>query len=70
MTPQQIGQRFGASANNYTNAAGYFASHNLHVGGWPQRLSLFVSGRQSDLEAAFGTKFGIYSYNGQTFVAR
>ena len=69
LTPQEIGQRFGASASNYTSAANYFTSHNLHVGGWPQRLSLFVSGRQSDLEAAFGTRFGIYTYNGQKFVA-
>lgn len=69
LTPQEIGARFGASASDATAVAQYFYNHNLHVGGWPQRLSFVVTGRQSDLEAAFGTRFGIYQYLGERFIA-
>jgi subtilase family serine protease len=69
LTPQEIGNRFGATTANYQKVARYFASYGLHVGGWPQREMLFVVGPQPQLEAAFGTKFGMYSYGGKTFAA-
>jgi subtilase family serine protease len=69
LTPQEIGQQFGASTANVTAAANYFASYKLHVGTWPQHLSLFVAGSQHELEQAFGTKFGVYRQGSSTFIA-
>jgi subtilase family serine protease len=69
LTPQEIGDRYGASAANFAAAAAYFKSYHLGVGTWPQRLTMVVSGKQSDIEAAFGTKLGTYREFGRTFVA-
>ena len=69
LTPVQIADRFGASQQQYAAAAKYFAGAGLHVGGWPQREMLFVSGSQTALETAFGTKFGLYEKNGVRFIA-
>lgn len=69
LTPQQIADQFGASQSDYTAAAKYLAQNGLHVGGWPQREQLFVSGPISAMQRAFGTGFGTYSKDGQTFVA-
>jgi subtilase family serine protease len=60
LTPQQIGQTYGATTGNYQKVAQYFRNEGLHVGGWPQHLSLLVSGTQPELEAAFHTTFGVY----------
>ncbi len=60
LTPQQIGDRFGASQSDYTAAANYFASFGMKVGGWPQREMLAVTGSYQQLGAAFGTTFGKY----------
>lgn len=69
LTPQEIGERFGATQASYDAAAAYFAKYHLGVGGWPQRLTMIVTGKQSDVEAAFGTKFGFYREYGRTFLA-
>ncbi|MGB6987330.1 MAG: protease pro-enzyme activation domain-containing protein, partial [Candidatus Aquilonibacter sp.] len=69
LTPQQIGQTYGASTANLQAAAKYFASYHLHVGTWPQHLSLFVSGSETSLAQAFGTAFGIYQSGATQFVA-
>jgi subtilase family serine protease len=69
LTPQQIGLTYGASTANVQAAARYFASYHLHVGTWPQHLSLFVSGSASALGQAFGTTFGVYQNGGSQFVA-
>ncbi len=60
LTPQEIGDRFGASQSDYTAAANYFASFGMKVGGWPQREMLAVTGSYQQLGAAFGTTFGKY----------
>ncbi|MHB8462198.1 MAG: S53 family peptidase [Vulcanimicrobiaceae bacterium] len=60
LTPQEIGDRFGASQSDYANAANYFASFGMKVGGWPQREMLAVSGSYQQFGAAFGTTFGKY----------
>ena len=60
LTPQQIGDQFGASQSDYTAAANYFASFGMKVGGWPQREMLAVTGSYQQLGAAFGTTFGRY----------
>lgn len=69
LTPQEIGQRYGAGAASIATAAKYFESYHLHVGTWPQHLSLFVSGAQGDLAKAFGTTFGIYQTGTTQFIA-
>ncbi len=69
LTPDQIAQRYGADAATYASVATYFEKYGLHVGGWKQRLSLFVKGAQSQFESALGTKFGIYERAGTKFIA-
>jgi kumamolisin len=70
LTPQDIANRFGATSANYNAVAQYFVNDGLHVGGWPQRLSLFVAGTQAQMQRAFGTTFAIYrASNGKTFIA-
>ncbi len=69
LTPQQIGERYGASQSDYQKAAQYFLSNGLAVGGWPQHMLLSVAGDQSQFERAMGTKFAVYSKNGQQFIA-
>lgn len=69
LTPEQIGTQYGASATTVTNVASYFAGYGLHVGTWPQHLSLYVSGPQHALEQAFGTTFSVYRQGATTFVA-
>lgn len=69
LTPDEIAARFGASAADYAKTAAYFEQYGLHVGGWPQREQLFVSGPISALQSAFGTTFGVYRKDGQNFVA-
>ncbi|MBV8645120.1 MAG: hypothetical protein JO225_14525, partial [Candidatus Eremiobacteraeota bacterium] len=69
LTPQQIGNSYGASASTVTSVASYFAAYGLHVGGWPQHLSLYVSGPQRALETALGTTFGRYQQGSTTFIA-
>jgi kumamolisin len=69
ITPREIAQRFGATESTYQAAAAYFAGYHLGVGSWPQRLSMVVTGKQSDIEAAFGTKLGVYREYGRTFIA-
>ncbi len=69
LTPEQIGAAYGASTSSVQAAAKYFEAYHLHVGTWPQHLSLFVSGAQSDLAKAFGTTFGVYSAGGKQFIA-
>ncbi len=69
LTPQDLAARFGASKADYQSAANYFAAQGLTVGAWPQRMMLGVAGPQPAVERAFGTTFGVFSHNGQTFVA-
>lgn len=69
LTPQEIGERYGASMSDYAAAAAYFHKYHLGVGTWPQRLTMVVSGKQSDIEAAFGTRLAVYREFGRTFVA-
>jgi subtilase family serine protease len=69
LTPAQIGSQYGAPASTVTSVASYFASYGLHVGTWPQHLSLYVSGPQHALEQALGTTFGTYRVGTTTFVA-
>ncbi|HUZ50818.1 MAG TPA: S53 family peptidase [Candidatus Dormibacteraeota bacterium] len=69
LTPQQIADRFGATSSDYQAAAAYFKGYGIHVSGWPQRESLFVTGAVGAMERAFNTKFGIYASGNISFVA-
>jgi kumamolisin len=60
LTPDQIADRYSASASDSAKAIAYFKSFGLQVSSWRQRLLLRVVGSQSALEAAFHTKFGVY----------
>ncbi len=55
-----IGARYGATDADYAAAATYFRGFGLKVGGWPQKLVLSVSGKQADVERAFGTTLVTY----------
>jgi len=69
ITPAQIAQMFGATQKDYQAVAQYFVNNGLAVGGWQQRMLLTVAGPQASMERAFGTTFGLYQRNGQTFIA-
>lgn len=69
LTPQQIAAQYGASASNYATVAKYFASNGLHVGGWPQRETLEVTGSLAAFAKAFGTSFGMYTFEGKPIFA-
>jgi kumamolisin len=68
LTPQQIGDAYGANLKDYRATANYFASYGISVGGWPQRLQLSLAGSVKQFSKAFGTTFGIYRYGKKTFV--
>ena len=67
LTPDQIADRFGASAADYGAVRAYFAGKGIATMGWRQRELLRVSGSQGAIEAALGAKFGAYSKNGRSF---
>jgi len=70
LTPAQIADRFGASVADQNAAIAYFHTFGIWVSGWKQRMMLHVAGTQTQLEAAFHTKFGQYrSPLGETFFA-
>ena len=67
LTPDQIGQQFGAPQAAYTAAATYFARYGLSVKGWKQRAVLQVVGPQANMEQAFGTTFLKYNSTAGAF---
>ena len=69
LTPQQIANRYGAAQTDYAAAAQYFRKYGIRVAGWPQRLTLAISGTQPQLQRAFGTTFSVYQRNGKSFIA-
>jgi subtilase family serine protease len=69
LTPQEIGDRYGASAANYASAVKYFQSQGLSVATWPQRLLLHVSGSQAHMQSALHTTFVWYSKDSAVFLA-
>ena len=69
LTPQDIGNRFGASQSAYAAAVKYFQGQGLSVATWPQRLLLHVTGSQKNMEAALHTTFGWYRNGAAVFLA-
>ena len=66
LTPEEIGSRYGASDADYNAAIAYFQAAGLQVTGWKQKAMLRVVGPQTNMEQAFGTKFGLYTLKGDT----
>ncbi|HEX3463822.1 MAG TPA: protease pro-enzyme activation domain-containing protein [Candidatus Elarobacter sp.] len=60
LTPDEIGQRFGASDADWNAAIAYFKAAGLQVTGWKQKSVLRVVGPQPAMEKAFGTTFASY----------
>jgi subtilase family serine protease len=69
LTPQQLGDRFGAPAADYEAAQKYLVANGIGVMSYPQRQMLRIHGPQANVERALGVQFGIYTKNGQTFIA-
>jgi kumamolisin len=69
LTPQEIGNRYGASASSYSAAIRYFQSQGLSVAAWPQRLLLHVTGPQSKMQSALHTTFAWYRNGAAVFLA-
>ncbi len=69
LTPQQIGQLYGASPVNQAKVATYFQQYGIGVGTWPQNLVLSLVGSSTQFTAALGVKFGYYQYGKERFIA-
>jgi subtilase family serine protease len=68
LTPQQIGQRYGASPASVAATEKYFASYGLKVTTWPQNMLMHVAGPQSAIQSAFNTTLGIYKLGTDTVI--
>jgi subtilase family serine protease len=69
LTPQQLGDRFGADATTYAAMVAALNAQHLAVKSYPQRQMVRIRGGQTDMERALGTTFGYYRKGTQTFVA-
>jgi subtilase family serine protease len=69
LTPGEIADRYGASASDYVTVAKYFWDLGMGVGIWPQREVLTVTGTLAQMEEAFGTGFGYFSYDNRLVLA-
>ncbi len=67
LNPVSIASAFGTPVAQYNAAAAYFASYGLAVKTWKTRTSLTVTGTQAQIEAALGTKLGVYTLRGNRF---
>jgi subtilase family serine protease len=68
LSPQDIGSRFGASADDVKAISKYFHANGASFTTWPQHLTGIVHGKRSAMEKAFGVTFGIYKMHGVPFV--
>jgi subtilase family serine protease len=69
LTPQELGDRFGASPSDYAAATAYLAANGIAYKTYPQRQILRIAGPQANVERAFGVQFGYYRKGAQTFLA-
>jgi subtilase family serine protease len=69
LTPEELGDRFGASQSDYTAAENYLAANGIAYKAYPQRQILRVGGPQANVERVFGVQFGFFHKHGQTFLA-
>jgi kumamolisin len=69
LTPQEIGQRFGATLADYNAMTQAYLAAGITVKTYPQRSMLRLSGPQAAIEKMLGVTFGIYRKGTQTFLA-
>jgi kumamolisin len=69
LTPQELGDRFGAPASDYAATGKVLATNGIAVKGYPQRQMFRIHGPQATVERVLGLQFGVYKKNGQTFIA-
>ncbi|MDQ6780913.1 MAG: S53 family peptidase [Candidatus Eremiobacteraeota bacterium] len=69
LSPQRIGDIFGAARADQDAVRLYFSASGLAVQSWPQREVVRVVGSQPNVEHAFGTRFGLFLKNGRVFYA-
>ena len=70
LTPAEIGQRFGPSANDVAAIAGWLKGQGFRVEPAPNgRRYLIFSGTSAQVETAFQTQMHRYGVNGQSHVA-
>lgn len=69
LTPQEIGDRFGASPGDYDGLARSLVAQGIAVKTYPQRQMVRVNGPQGNVERALGLSFGIFRSGTHTFLA-
>ncbi len=60
LTPQEIGDRFGAAASDYDAMTRTLVAQGIAVKSYPQRQMLRIAGPQRNVELALGLRFGTY----------
>ena len=65
--PTQIADAFGTPLAQYNQTAAYFRSFGMLVKTWPMRTSMSVLGSQRQVEAALGTKLGMFQFRSSRF---
>jgi kumamolisin len=69
MTPAEIADHYGRSAQEYSAMENYFVAHGLRVvHAWTDRLALTVSGSSANVSSAFGTVLSVGSWQNQSVV--
>ncbi len=64
LTPEQFGERFGASESDVAQVAGWLAGHGMQVEEvMAGRRSIIFSGTAAQVDSAFGTAIHIYKIN-------
>jgi subtilase family serine protease len=69
LTPQQLGDRFGADATSYANLVASLNAQHLAVKQYPQRQMVRIRGAQADVQRVLGTTFGFYRKGKTLFLA-
>ncbi|MBD5634752.1 MAG: hypothetical protein IAI49_09765, partial [Candidatus Eremiobacteraeota bacterium] len=69
LTPQQLGDRFGAPLASYRAMTQAYLAAGITVKTYPQRTMLRLNGPQAAIEKMLGVTFGIYRKGSQTFLA-
>ncbi len=69
LTPQEIGDRFGASPGDYDGLVRSLVAQGIAVKTYPQRQMVRVNGPQPNVERALGLSFGVFRSGTHTFLA-
>lgn len=70
LTPQQVGEKFGATANDIQAITDWLQAQGLHVDSVANnRMSISFSASAANVKAAFGTELHRYQVSGETRIA-